>query len=90
MGSGKIDHVTHGRPEEMRMKRPTFVLSPEKPGSEPTAEAAAALSATSLFMKNSNRLFAKSALKHAEELFEFADKYRYMHIVKLYWLSVAN
>nr|XP_039255234.1 endoglucanase 25-like isoform X2 [Styela clava] len=76
VGSGKIDHITYGRPEEMRMKRPTYILDPEHPGSEPTAETAAALAAAHILFKPTHRLFSKNAIKHAEELFEFADKFR--------------
>lgn len=58
------------------MKRPTFKITSKKPGTELAAETAAALAAASIFLKSSDAALSASALKHAKELFEFANKYK--------------
>lgn len=60
------------------MNRPTYVLTTEKPGSDLAAEVAAALAASSIFLRESHPLLSEKALSHAREIFEFADEYRYV------------
>ena len=46
------------------------------PGTEPVAEAAAALAAGAIIFREVDTDYADRALGHALELFEFADKFR--------------
>ena len=76
VGSGPNDHGYWGRPEEMRMSRPSYKITRSKPGSDLAAETAAALAATSVVFRDVDRSYADSLVRHARELYEFADKYR--------------
>ncbi|KAK3744428.1 hypothetical protein QZH41_003163 [Actinostola sp. cb2023] len=76
VGNGKLDHDYWGRPEDMTMNRPAYKITTGKPGSDLAAETAAALAATSVAFKPTNPDYANILIKHAEELYEFADKYR--------------
>ncbi|XP_078367250.1 endoglucanase A-like [Oculina patagonica] len=80
VGDGHIDHAYWGRPEDMTMSRPAWKITPQKPGSDLAAETAAALGAASIAFKarntRSSKKYAAKLLKHAKELYEFADKYR--------------
>ena len=62
VGDGYADHAYWGRPEEIDMDRPTFTLTTDKPGSEPTAEAAAALSTCYLIFKEKNPELAEAGI----------------------------
>ena len=75
VGDGYADHAYWGRPEEMDMDRPTLTLTTDKPGSEPTAEAAAALSTCYLIFKDENPELAENCIAHAKDLFDFATQY---------------
>ena len=77
VGDGNIDHVFWGRPEDMKMERPSFYLTEDAPGSDLVGETAAALAASSMIYRILNdTALADVALRHAEELFEFANNYR--------------
>ncbi|XP_039268097.2 uncharacterized protein LOC120343078 [Styela clava] len=83
VGNPELENESWGRPEEMPPKRKTYRITATKPGSELAGEAAAALTASSLFLKKSNPELAKLALKHAKELYEFADTYRGMYHIAI-------
>ena len=53
-----------------------FQITAQRPGSELAAETAAALAAASIIFKDDDPSYAAKCLKHAEELYNFADKYR--------------
>ena len=76
VADGDVDHAYWGRPEDMTMKRPPFKITTSKPGSELAAETAAALAAASMAFAQTNQAYASTLAKHAEELYEFADKNR--------------
>ena len=60
VGDGHADHAFWGRPEEMTMHRPSYKLTQWAPGSEVTAETAAALAAGFLVFKDEgNFLYLK-------------------------------
>ncbi|XP_050412036.2 endoglucanase A [Patella vulgata] len=71
-----VDHSYWGRPEDMKMYRPGYRLSPERPGSDVIGETAAALAAGAVAFKSRDAPLALQMLKHAEELFEFAETYQ--------------
>ena len=48
VGDAKEDHDFWGRPEEMNMRRPAYAVNRNSPGSEVSAETAAAFAAGSI------------------------------------------
>ncbi len=76
VGLGGPDHAYWGPPEKMTMARPAFKIDPQRPGSDLAGEAAAALASASIAFRPTNAAYADNLLKHAGELFNFADTYR--------------
>ncbi|CAG5091310.1 Oidioi.mRNA.OKI2018_I69.PAR.g12962.t2.cds [Oikopleura dioica] len=76
IGNAKKDHEYWGRAEEMRMNRPTYIISPKNPGSDVVGESAAALAAGSLLFRESNPKLADEYLAHARELYALAKNYQ--------------
>ena len=74
VGDGYADHAFWGRPEDMNMNRPTFKIHQGGPGSDLAGETAAALAAGAILFKNVDPSFSADCLKHAKELYEFADR----------------
>nr|CAB3262581.1 uncharacterized protein LOC100180615 [Phallusia mammillata] len=72
----KIDGEYWGRAEDIKKARPSFKITRFHPGSDLAAETAAALAATAMVFKSSNITYHRLLIKHAKELFQFADKYR--------------
>ncbi len=73
VGNGDADHAWWGPAEAMPMDRPSYKLDKASPGSAVTAETAAALASASIIFKDIDAAYSKECLKHAKELFEFAD-----------------
>lgn len=76
VGNGNADHSFWGAPEVMTMNRPAYRIDAQKPGSEVAAEAAASLAAAAIAFRSTDPAYADKLLKHARELFNFADTYR--------------
>jgi len=76
VGDGHLDHAWWGPPEVMQMKRPSFKVTLDSPGSTVVAETAAALAAASIIFKETDPSYSATCLKHAQELFTFADTTR--------------
>ncbi|KAJ4962530.1 hypothetical protein NE237_022469 [Protea cynaroides] len=76
VGDPDIDHKCWERPETMYEERPLTQVNTSFPGTEVAAETAAAMAATSLVFKTTNSTYSGLLLKHAEQLFTFADTYR--------------
>src|SRR5690606_8331546 len=76
VGSGNADHAWWGPAEFMKMARPSFKIDVNNPGSDLAGESAAALASASLLFKSSNPSYSATLLLHAEQLFDFANKYR--------------
>lgn len=76
VGDGDLDHSFWGPAEKMTMRRPVYKLTTQNPGTEPTAEAAAALAAGSIIFRQIDVEYSTALLGHALELFAFADRYR--------------
>lgn len=74
VGDGGKDHSWWGPAEVMQMNRPSYKVDITNPGSTVTAETAASLAAAALIFKDSDFEYSQKCLKHAKELFEFADK----------------
>jgi len=73
VGDGNADHAWWGPAEAMPMERPSYKLDKSSPGSAVCAETAAALASASITFRDKNSAYSKECLKHAKELFEFAD-----------------
>ncbi|XP_059624657.1 endoglucanase 24-like [Cornus florida] len=76
VGDPELDHNCWERPEVMTEKRPLTQVNATHPGSDIAAETAAAMASSSLVFKNVNSTYSKLLLKHAQQLFAFADTYR--------------
>ncbi|CAH9094251.1 unnamed protein product [Cuscuta epithymum] len=76
VGDPDIDHKCWQRPEDMTEKRPLIQINASVPGTEVAAETAAAMAAASLVFKPSNSPYSSTLLRHAKQLFTFADKHR--------------
>ncbi|MBA0659053.1 hypothetical protein Goklo_011216 [Gossypium klotzschianum] len=75
VGDPDLDHKCWERPENMKEKRPLTQVNITVPGTEVAAETAAAMASASLVFKTSNSAYSSTLLKHAKQLFNFADKY---------------
>ncbi|XP_047975849.1 endoglucanase 10-like [Salvia hispanica] len=76
VGSPKMDHSCWERPEDMNEARPLTQVNTSAPGTDVAAETAAALASASLVFRSSDSAYSATLLKHAKQLFTFADKYR--------------
>ncbi len=76
VGSGKVDHQWWGPAELMPMKRPSFFVDAEHPGSDLTAETSAAMSAASLVFKDTDPAYSALLLSEAIALYNFAETYK--------------
>ncbi|KAI3927056.1 hypothetical protein MKW92_049551 [Papaver armeniacum] len=76
IGDANIDHSCWERPEDMDTDRTAFAVNKTHPGSEVSAEIAAALAASSIVFRSSNMSYSHILLRRAKQVFEFADTYR--------------
>ncbi|CAN6253351.1 unnamed protein product [Urochloa humidicola] len=95
VGDGDTDHYCWQRPEDMTTSRQAYKVDREHPGSDVAGETAAAMAAASIVFRDSNPHYAHLLLHHAQQLFEFADKYRGKYDssiaeVKSYYASVSG
>ncbi|XP_047957550.1 endoglucanase 2-like [Salvia hispanica] len=83
VGNPKVDHGCWNKPEDMTEARPLLMVNVTSPGSDVAAEAAAALASASLVFKSVNATYSSLLLKHARQLFAFADKYRKSYSISI-------
>jgi hypothetical protein len=76
VGNGNIDHGFWYPPEFINYDYPSYKVDKDHPGSEVTAEVAATFAAASILFKEKDPVYSQTLLKHAVELYEFADEYR--------------
>lgn len=76
VGDPVADHKCWNRPEDMTEPRPLTQVNASFPGSDVAAETAAALASASLVFKSSDSKYSDTLLKHAKQLFTFADNHR--------------
>ncbi|KAF7828148.1 endoglucanase 6 [Senna tora] len=76
VGDGNSDHYCWQRPEDMTTDRRAYRIDPSNPGSDLAGETAAAMAAASIVFRHSNPSYSAELLRHAYQLFDFADKYR--------------
>jgi len=73
VGEGTLDHAWWGPVEVMQMQRPSYRLDSGSPGSTVVAESAAAMAIASMVFQETNPTYAATCLRHAREMFTFAD-----------------
>lgn len=73
VGDAHADHAWWGPAEAMAMERPSFKVDKSSPGSAVTAGTSAALAVASIIFRDADEKYSEKCLKHAKELFEFAD-----------------
>ncbi|CAL0329167.1 unnamed protein product [Lupinus luteus] len=76
VGEPYKDHNCWERPEDMDQPRISYAVSKDHPGSEVSAEIAAALAAASIVFRKHHPDYSTRLLQRAREVFDFADKYR--------------
>ncbi|KAM7495593.1 hypothetical protein LguiB_030202 [Lonicera macranthoides] len=76
VGDGKSDHKCWQRPEDMSTSRQAYKVDKNHPGSDVAGETAAAMAAASIVFRTTNPPYSQLLLDHAQQLFEFGDKYR--------------
>lgn len=76
VGQGGQDHGWWGPAEVMTMSRPSYKIDASCPGSDLAGETAAALAAASMVFDSSDPAYATTLLRHATELYAFADTHR--------------
>ncbi|KAL0331100.1 UNVERIFIED_CONTAM: Endoglucanase 6 [Sesamum angustifolium] len=95
VGDGNTDHYCWQRPEDMTTSRAAYRIDPSHPGSDLAGETAAAMAAASIVFRRYNPSYSAELLKHAYQLFDFADKYRGKYdssitIAQKYYRSVSG
>ncbi|TYH87093.1 hypothetical protein ES332_D01G092100v1 [Gossypium tomentosum] len=83
------------RPEDMTTSRQAYKVDEKNPGSDVAGETAAAMAAASIVFRKTNPHYSHLLLQHAEQLFEFGDKFRgkydeSVRVVKGYYPSVSG
>lgn len=68
MGDANADHQCWERPEDMDTPRTLYNITSTSPGSEPAAEAAAALAAASLVFKVVDSNYSTLLLNHSRSV----------------------
>lgn len=76
VGNPISDHNCWERPEDMDTLRTSYVVNTTHPGSEVSAEIAAALAASSLVFQSADAKYSATLLDRAKEVFKFADSYK--------------
>ncbi|CAJ1934321.1 unnamed protein product [Sphenostylis stenocarpa] len=76
VGDPVQDHDCWERPEDMDTPRTTYYVTQNKPGSEVSAEIAAALAASSIAFRSTDASYSNFLLNRAIRVFDFANKYR--------------
>ena len=76
VGDGKIDHGYWYPPEYINYKYPSYKVDKDHPGSEVAGEVAATFAAASILFKDEDSEYSETLLKHARDIYDFADKYR--------------
>ncbi|CAN6803947.1 unnamed protein product, partial [Brassica oleracea] len=95
VGDGDTDRYCWQRPEDMTTSRRAFKIDENNPGSDLARETAAAMAAASIVFRTTNPHYSHLLLHHAQQLFEFGDKYRgkydeSLRVVKSYYASVSG
>ncbi|MED6208907.1 hypothetical protein PIB30_049544 [Stylosanthes scabra] len=83
VGDPVVDHNCWERPEDTTEKRPLIEVNSSYPGTEVAAETAAAMASASLVFKDVDPSYSRILVRHARQLFAFADSHRGSYIVSI-------
>ena len=75
VGTESADHGFWGRPEDMKMARPSIAIGPGKPGSDLAGQTAAALAAIAMAFEAVDPEYAMKCEAHARELYALATRW---------------
>ncbi|XP_047337391.1 endoglucanase 6-like [Impatiens glandulifera] len=95
VGDGNTDHYCWQRPEDMTTPRQAYKIDVNNPGSDLAGETAASMAAASIVFRRYNPSYSRLLLSHAQQLFDFADKYRGKYdssitVAQKYYRSVSG
>lgn len=95
VGDGDTDHYCWQRPEDMMTSRQAYRIDEHNPGSDLAGETAAAMAAASMAFRKTNPHYSHLLLQHAQQLFEFGDRYRgeydkSVRVASSYYASVSG
>ncbi|KAL5559550.1 hypothetical protein UlMin_035761 [Ulmus minor] len=76
VGDPVQDHQCWMRPENMKTQRTVLQIDSNDPGTEIAAETSAAMAASSIVLRGSDRVYARRLLNKAKLLFEFAKSHK--------------
>ncbi|KAK7311947.1 hypothetical protein RJT34_10437 [Clitoria ternatea] len=76
VGDPEADHHCWIRPENMKTKRTVLKIDSHTPGTEIAAETAAAMAASSIVFRHSDRKYARRLLNKAKLLFQLAKSHK--------------
>lgn len=68
VGDANGDHQCWERPEDMDTPRTLYKITPDSPGTEAAAEAAAALAAASIVFNHVNTNYSRKLLQHSKSV----------------------
>ncbi|KAK9081480.1 hypothetical protein Syun_030804 [Stephania yunnanensis] len=76
VGDPVLDHQCWMRPENMKTPRTVLEIDESRPGTEIAAETAAAMAASAMVFRRSDRRYSRRLLNKAKLLFEFAKSHK--------------
>ncbi|ORX57760.1 cellulase Cel9A precursor [Piromyces finnis] len=76
VGKGATDHGFWYPPEYVQYDHPSYKITAAAPGSEVAGDTASFLAAASILFKDIDSSYSSNLLKHAIEIYDFADSYR--------------
>ena len=76
VGDGQVDHYSWYPPEYINYEYPSYKIDEDHPGSDVASQTAAALAAASILFKDDDKNYSDILLKHAIELYDFADNFK--------------
>ncbi|KAG4094255.1 cellulase Cel9A precursor [Neocallimastix lanati (nom. inval.)] len=76
VGKGATDHGFWYPPEYVQYEYPSYKITSSAPGSEVAGDTASFLAASSILFKDVDSSYSATLLKHAKEIYDFADTYR--------------
>ncbi len=76
VGQGSVDHTIWGAPEVMPHFRPAWKIDTQHPGSDLAAQTSSALTIISMVFRNDEPVYADALLRHAKQLYDFAQATR--------------
>lgn len=89
MGDPVLDHQCWMRPENMKTVRTVLKIDENTPGTEIAAETAAAMAASSIVFRHTNRTYARSLLNKAKLVLSYLLHLFIKFVLYLFWSSIS-